>query len=157
MHPFSMTRMNEFDPNRYLYHYTSYETAMDYILPDMRWRLNQAANLNDPKEAEVDEWMVPYANTVDRDQVEAQIKEITDYFRFNVKIACFSKDARPPHDIFRSSNLGYSKPRMWATYGDTHRGACLVFDKGLVKRNLLRDIPDAHFQFDGAVRYALEL
>ncbi|HAT86949.1 MAG TPA: hypothetical protein DCS30_13995 [Rhizobiales bacterium] len=25
--------------------------------------------------------------------------------------------------------MGHIKPRMWAIYGDQHKGVCLVFDK----------------------------
>lgn len=47
------------------------------------------------------------------------------------KVACFCTDTAPltgDHyaDVYKR---GFSRPRMWAQYGDKHRGVCLIFDK----------------------------
>lgn len=125
-----------FDSNKYIYHYTRADTAIDYILSSRTLQLSQFANLNDPKESKFEDIYVfgnadlPFGDTRNR---------LIDFFRLKVKAVCFSRDDQNvdyPHPY--SSDMcsrGYAKSRMWATYGDNHKGVCLVFDK-----EKLRDI-----------------
>jgi hypothetical protein len=47
----------------------------------------------------------------------------------------------------------YAKPRMWERYGDSHRGVCLVFDRGDLHRLCISQLQPLGTLWYGDVRY----
>jgi len=127
---------------KYLYHYTSLETAVEYILPKMEMRLSPIFLVNDPIEYTTNVDMVfitsykDYANT-DLDMYNNIENELIEFKNKKVKVLCFSQDNYLKlRALDNSTNLnlgrGYGKPRMWSQYANQHRGVCLVFDKEIL-------------------------
>lgn len=166
MHPFYMNLPKGFDSKQYLYHYTKTSTAIEHILSKGTLQFSQFANLNDPKESRFEDINVfgnaslPFGDTRDR---------LIDFFRYKVKVACFSRDDQNiDHPHLYSSDMcsrGYAKPRMWATYGcepfeeggtvnfGEHRGVCLVFDKEKLKTVFTKHKNSNDIILEGPVNY----
>lgn len=70
-------------------------------------------------------------------------------------MACLSQDSGPLtgshiHDI---SRRGFCKPRMWAQYGDNHRGVCLVFDRERLEKQIEAQLVGKYPILLGPVKY----
>jgi hypothetical protein len=121
------------DSDRYVYHYTKPEKAIEYILKDRTLLLNSFLATNDPKESK--NWQLmpwstnpsPPAAFVD----EAIPKEISYALKRTVHLTCFCTDAIGLSGVHLDDILlrGLARPRMWAQYAQDHKGFCLVFDK----------------------------
>ncbi|EAT13601.1 DUF2971 domain-containing protein [Bermanella marisrubri] len=118
---------------QYFYHYTKAETALDFILKNRNLRLGSYDQTNDPKETK--SWKFNFGTNENRDLSKYKMEELSAWLSFELKgkakLLCFSMDSAPLtgnhlNDIF---NRGYCKPRMWAQYGQNHKGVCLVFDR----------------------------
>lgn len=145
------------DPSLYLYHYTSSETARK-ILESGSIRLGRYRNTNDPKESK--DWHFSVGSVVNgRNLDHSTAQSMSDWLSSTIKstarLACFCTDSpqltgNHLNDIFKR---GYCKPRMWAQYGDGHRGVCLIF-----RTNQFLDATRARFnestpRLYGAVQY----
>ncbi|MBT2303417.1 DUF2971 domain-containing protein [Variovorax paradoxus] len=121
------------DHERYVYHYTKLSTARDYILKNRSLRLGSFANTNDPMESKDWTFNLSTRKGIDLGQYdfEKTSRWLSAALKSKTRLLCFSLD-RPPlsgdhtKDIF---SRGLAKPRMWAQYGDTHAGVCLVLDR----------------------------
>lgn len=119
--------------DNYIYHYTSTDILIKYILPQKQLRFSKINSTNDPEETRFH--VMQYHDDLNlgpnfiRDKLEKTItisRGITEH----IKLLCFSQD----DDSFDISNglfsdKGFARPRMWAQYAQNHRGVCLVFDK----------------------------
>ncbi|RZL43979.1 MAG: DUF2971 domain-containing protein [Pedobacter sp.] len=112
--------MKPFLPYNRLYHYRSFETAKNHILPEKKLRLSPIVNTNDPRENRSFIFSTIY-NDDNHDWIRRN-QRVSDFLRKDCKILCFSDDNK---DHF----WGYSYSRMWALYGGNHRGICLGLDK----------------------------
>ncbi|WP_444945133.1 DUF2971 domain-containing protein [Microbulbifer sp. VTAC004] len=145
--------MPEFDREKYLYHYTSMDTAINHILKNKTLLFNPLANVNDPMESDPNYWAFSSSGKF-RDQ-------LSDYFKNRIKTVCFSRDVQGdwepgccPSDFCAR---GHSKPRMWATYGDDNKGVCLIFDKELLRQAFENGLNGQGRLLHGAVRYGKQL
>lgn len=156
MHPLSMRFPKGFNSSQYVYHYTKIYTATNFILKDRTLRFNQFDKVNDPKESDPSDWAFAY-NKKDNPNPSDLIRRISEYFRLNIKVVCFSRDDQG----ITSEHLysvdpcarGYAKPRMWATYGDNHKGVCLVFDKDRLQQVFQNQMRSSDKLFYGSVKY----
>lgn len=131
------------DTSRYIYHYTSVETLIKYILPQKKLMFSPLFKSNDPDELK---WHI--CESIDDDgllskKLEAAMedgiiieKSISENILNNVKTICFSQDNSSLNYSMLDSiyseyyaGKGFSKPRMWAQYAQNHTGVCLVFEK----------------------------
>ena len=107
-----------------LYHYTTKETLIEFILPSLNLKSNFLKNTNDPKE-----------KTMSTKHAIQNIEFVGEYLELSnelqklidtkYRVCCFSTDYINDNKKY----YGYQLPRMWATYGDNHKGVCLVIDK----------------------------
>jgi hypothetical protein len=104
-----------------LYYYCKLSTAIEKILPQKQLLLNPIGKTNDPRENK--EFIFARVNMSQRDVFDDKIsnEHVTSLIRKRCKMLCFSLD----HNDF----FGYEYSRMWALYGDNHRGVCLAVDK----------------------------
>ncbi len=143
IHPFQFRRSNDFDIEKYLYHYTTAGTAIDCILPNKTLKFNRFMNLNDPKESR-------FEDIITIEPSSSNIRpQLVDYFRSQTKAVCFSCDILT--DDFCSR--GFAKPRMWASYGDNHKGICLVFDKEKLRTAICNNKDNEDIMLDGKISY----
>lgn len=89
-----------------LYHLTSLETAVQYILPEKRMRLGRFSRLNDPFEL-----MSFNFGGADERYI---FKMLRDHWEKSLGVICFGKH--------------WTSPVMWAHYAKSHTGICLGFD-----------------------------
>ena len=143
--------------DKYLYHYTKCETAIDFILKDNTLRLNNYNKTNDPKE--VKDWQFDIGSNEGADLGKYNSNELSTWLSKELKektrLLCFSQDTAPLSgnhlsDIF---NRGFCKPRMWAQYGDNHRGLCLVFDRVKLTHQINEQLARNHLVLDSQVKY----
>jgi hypothetical protein len=97
-------------------------------------RLGRYRDTNDPKERK--DWHFSVGtNVVGRNLDHPIAQGMSDWLSATLKastrLACFCMDSPPLtgdhlREIF---NRGYCKPRMWAQYGASHTGVCLIFRK----------------------------
>jgi len=124
--------------DKYVYHYTTLEKGLEYILKDMCLRLSPLSEVNDPAEYKILHPFFPGFDdyvTNENSEVLEKIHEIRHYFdnfRNNHKVLCFSRDSDKYFDVphhYKMIYREFSKPTLWSYYGDNHKGLCLIFDK----------------------------
>ena len=102
------------DENKYLYHYTSCDTALNYILENRTLMFNSFSNVNDPRESK--SWDIsPFVReglNLSMDELTSISRKASDILKKNAKLICFSRD--------NSSAKGAQQP--WA-----------LFDRGFAK------------------------
>jgi hypothetical protein len=125
---------DELDPRRYIYHYTSTDTAA-LILTSGCLRMGPLGKTNDPRET--NNWWpsltidVGSADDPDSDNWRALCAEIDRALRGRTKLACFTNDrawdsnrlGEPPY------HRGWARARMWDQYASRHSGVCLMLDR----------------------------
>lgn len=129
------------DSNKWVYHYTSRETALEFILSSGKIRLNLFKYLNDPRESK--DWSFSMSAMSDaEDEVTSCFERIqeqgTRYVKSHCKVLCMVKD--DPRAVLNNFDYmfhrGYSRPRMWAQYANNHTGVCLIFDRDELQKTI---------------------
>lgn len=144
------------DSDRYVYHYTKPGKAIKFILKDRTLLLNSLSETNDPKESK--EWQLiswTVSNAPPESFSDESIpKEVANRLKSTVSLACFCADAPGLSGVHLDDILlrGLARPRMWAQYGQDHRGFCLVFDKEKLLSRIRQQFPKKLFLF-GPVCY----
>ena len=110
-------------------HYTSLEVACEHILPSGNIRFSPFQKTNDPRENK--ERVVSFDWSGDGPPPEnwSDISNRAQHAILNCcQVFCGTLDAKEnPHKL--KTKLCFGHPRMWAQYGNSHRGICLVFDR----------------------------
>jgi len=146
------------DHDKFLYHYTSAKTAIDYILKDKQLKLGRYVNTNDPKEAKT--WQFSLGTNERRDLSKYSLDEISERFTQALKrrtnLACFSQDSTLTGDHTRDIYArGFGKSRMWAQYADNHKGVCLILEKSAIRKAVEDQFGNDRFRiYTGPVIYA---
>jgi hypothetical protein len=111
----------ECPPDKYLYHYTKLEIALEKIIPNQTLKLGLISATNDPRESK-DWFFIPIDGRVGETPLSSELMKITSAgLRKGCKVLCLSSDC--------NYSKGYCLPRMWAQYTDNNRGVCLVLNK----------------------------
>jgi hypothetical protein len=147
------------DRQRYLYHYTSLETALGHIIPSKSLQFSRLGQLNDPREYR--DWSFDFGTTEGRDLGETfDIPRIANsWIRSRVAVACLSRDVtdlRDTKDDFARNGYerGHSRPRMWAQYANNYRGVCLIFERSALSQAIQRFAKQHHLSLkQGEVVY----
>ncbi len=136
--------VDEFDTHKYLYHYTSAETAMK-ILHSNTLLFCKLSSANDTTEAKIRISFDAPTDMSDKTYLK-KCQAITNYLKENkdgFQLLCFSMDTwvtskmrreylkRVPaneayYDVY---GRGFALPRMWAQYAQNHNGVCFVLNK----------------------------
>lgn len=121
----------EKNPKRYLYHYTTIDTALNYILKSNTLKVSRMTNTNDPKESK--SWLFEIGSNENADLDKYNMWELSEKVDSLIKsstfLLCFSKDLILSGDHIKDlPKRGYGHSRMWAQYAKNHTGVCLVFD-----------------------------
>ena len=144
------------DTSDYIYHYTTMDSLIKYILPQKRLRFSKLDSTNDPEEKR---WHIPQCcNDIGMDE-DSFIKEaernayISILIALHSRILCFSQDDYG-NNLFSGLYMGkgFARPRMWAQYSQNHTGACLVFKKCKVV-NWFNEKFKEEVHFSGNIHY----
>ncbi|QGQ25616.1 DUF2971 domain-containing protein [Gimesia benthica] len=158
----------DLDCDEYVYHYTSRDTALEHILTGASIRLGLLRNTNDPREnrtwsfgisatnppdppksnPECQEWLGETRQTLERAQEIIQEK---------CKLFCVTMDD-PSYSAFADgltdAKRGFGHSRMWAQYGDSHKGICLIFRKVNLDEAINNAFATTHTIYKGPVEYS---
>lgn len=158
--------IDEFDTQKYLYHYTSAETAMK-ILHSNTLLFGKLSNANDTTESKIRISFESPSLVSDKPYLE-KCQAITKYLRENkdgFQLLCFSMDTyvkakmrtqyvkkisenEAYYDVY---GRGFALPRMWAQYAQNHNGVCFVLNKEKIIEKVNRE---RSFFEAGPVHYA---
>jgi len=107
---------------KYIYHYTTLEIALKYILPNRELRLGEYSKTNDPKENKEFWFGINNFNENDKCDALSIMKNVSKTLQENTKMISFTKDIGDEYG-------GYENWMLWAHYGGKHTGVCLKIDK----------------------------
>jgi hypothetical protein len=132
----------EENSNIFACHYTSITVACEHILPSQKIRFSPLSGMNDPREnkARFDgvSWTGEDPPTNDLHMIREQF--IDKQLKYS-KIFCTTIDSdKNPYRL--NTKRCFGRPRMWAQYGDNHKGVCFVFDRESLKSKILKSVPD---------------
>ncbi len=148
-----------------LFHYTSYFKGLSILESNTLWA-GQLSGMNDPLEFRPVGQEFSWSGDVSNDKTCSKMKELNEANRKrndSIRLLSFSVDDFHLKDgIFKKQvafnnmlNHGWSRTRMWAQYGDCHKGICLVFDK-----NQLLESAKKYFEvqtFSGKIEYTNDM
>ena len=96
---------------------------------------------NDPKESKNWKFDFHLGDGASPSHIESmELWEIiSEEIKSKCKVLCFSKDKKGLGDDFLNDIYlrGFAKSRMWAQYGDNHKGVCLIFNKQSIEALLI--------------------
>lgn len=109
-----------------LYHYTSIEKFLKYILPERRLKFSRIGESRDPYEFIPHDfeyvfypyWQQDYS-AEEQLGIKNRLMELEKYWK-NSQFLSFVMDTP-------NTRKGSMKPRMWEQYGNKHEGVCLEF------------------------------
>ena len=111
-----------------IYHFTSSETALLYILPKLRLKLSSFLESNDPKEYKTFGFWSIFKDCEMFKSGEIE-KEFKKYLSVHCKQICFSNDYYEIPEKCERPYLGYNHPTMWSHYASNSKGICFVLNK----------------------------
>ena len=128
-----------------LFHYTSYFKGLSILESNTLWA-GQLSGMNDPLEFRPVGQEFSWSGDVRNDAVYSKMTELKVANKKRndlIRLLSFSvDDFHLKDDIFKKQvafnnmlNHGWARTRMWAQYGDCHKGLCLVFDKNKLLEN----------------------
>lgn len=103
-------------------HYTSAETAINFILPNKSLKFNELRKTNDPLEYKKSIYIQLGTNMLEVNKALKAMDKLNDYFQ-SIKSISLTKD------FTEKNKRCFFNQLMWAHYGKNHTGVCLVFDK----------------------------
>jgi hypothetical protein len=117
-------------PGEWLYHYTTLETALVYILPTRQLRLSPFSKMRDPREAK--EWFpaaVGYGDVPEDVLLQgiAASSAQANLLRDEFKLLSLTTDR--DDNAEGKYGRGFAKSRLWETYANRGTGVCLVLRK----------------------------
>ncbi|MEW6713574.1 MAG: DUF2971 domain-containing protein [Nitrospirota bacterium] len=129
--------------NDAIFHYTRASVALEEILFYGKFRLSLLKDTNDPWEYKfqllnMSGWSLPNEVIELYDKAHPVIDRI---IRMESRVMCFCSNTVPTiildtGDTIRDTvvnTIGWNKSRMWAQYGENHRGICLVFSRKAIE------------------------
>ena len=148
-------------PGKWLYHYTSMETAFVHILPTCRLRLSPFSRMRDPREYK--QWF-PGALGYYEGNVDALMPNYTEaslrlnLLRDEFKLLSLTLDRDDTEE--GACGRGFARSRLWELYAGRGSGVCLVLRKSeavganrgatrearprRARSSALQERPDAH-------------
>lgn len=137
---------------KWVYHYTTIETALEWILPSGNIKIGSIEKMNDLREAK--EWHFSgrggdIVNPINFLELSARGGEL---LRDDAKLFCTVQDDAV-RGAFRHWHRGYCRPRMWAQYSNNHRGICLIFDKEKLNSAITDGVGKQCWIRSGPIRY----
>lgn len=157
--------IDDFDFDKYLYHYTSVEKAIKILHSDSLL-FSLISGTNDTSEAKM-KITFDQKSMMQPQEYEEVVKKISEYFKQNtqiVQLLCFSVDAKiketdkkrylsainEKDKYYDVSGRGFALPRMWAQYASNNEGVCFVFDKDKLLNKINHKVAFTKY---GLVRY----
>jgi hypothetical protein len=133
------------DDKEFVYHYTTSSTLVNHILCEGRLRFSKFGNVNDPIDARP--WSfgyygsTAYIGTDTRPYAVRQLKDqwAVGCFVSDIPAALVTKEREDEGEDILMGPLherGHARPPMWWWYAERHCGACLIFDRAKLERQI---------------------
>lgn len=121
-------------PDKKLFHYTSLETFMKYILPTKLLKLSKIKDSRDPYEYHAFKVFL-MEDDMQNDKSFNEFLEAVKNLKLNSQYLCLCMPDCKTIDFESYTRWGYERPKLWESYGDNHRGICIALqrDKLLVE------------------------
>ncbi|MDA1052783.1 MAG: DUF2971 domain-containing protein [Planctomycetota bacterium] len=128
-------------------HYTKAGTFRDLILRDSKLRLSDLTSVNDPREYK--KWSFPSfrGNTAEYEQANDYLDE---QLRRHSFVLCGTRNREDEVDCYRNG-------MMWAHYGESHCGVCLLLNAEALATDLSNQVGDEGEVFSESITYSDEL
>lgn len=141
----------EFEKDKTLYHYTSMQTAIEYIFQSGQLRLSPVMNATDPMERMTPNPHISVSGYApERRCLEESVngvkmaRDINDYYK-SLKQLCLCRNSPSEIEgyypgVFEPiDHFGFAKPRMWDQYADNYKGVCIALSRPKVEQSLKSD------------------
>ena len=142
-------RHRDLDCHEFVYHYTSRDVGLQHILGEQRLRLGLLKNTNDPRENRTWSFGISGTDLPEPTTEEERRESVQRTFEIceqapkiiqeNCKVLCATMDDpsyAPYADGHTDAKRGYGHSRMWAQYGELHKGICLIFHKEILDQEV---------------------
>lgn len=147
-----------------LFHYTKLEHVIEKILPSQSLRFSSFKNVNDPCEKGDRNLSINWssADDIDSSKIDSfKYRQIMNKVRLEEsKLLCFSRNfdnikvaGSQSLDTEKYYKTGFFKPRMWAQYGENHRGICLAFNRDILAKEISKTYKSYDF-YRGNIKYS---
>lgn len=142
------TELKVLDSDDIVYHYTSTEAALQYILNNKQLRLSPRISSADPIENRFPIIAAQLTgdsyeeNDVIKDQTAVNFEQLNNAVMSKaskIRQICFCENNNDDFSDYTIKPLEYygcMKPRMWEQYANNYNGVCLAFSLTELKRNL---------------------
>lgn len=148
-----------------MYHYTSRDTALEHILSTRKIRLGPLSKTNDPRETKSWTFGIPgegdFPASLEEGKAEidrvVRIFEAAEKIRANCKVLCMTMDDPTYNSTLYPMNdfkRGFGHSRMWAQYGEAHKGVCLIFDRAQLHQAIRENLTAGCNLYYGPVEYS---
>lgn len=118
-----------------VYHYTSTDVALAYIISECRLRLHYRRLSNDP----IENTDYFFSSSGDSDTESAyKFRDTLKKMLDQVKQVSFCMNKIEHKSNTNTKNwekYGFAKPRMWDQYGDNYKGVCLAFSRKALEKS----------------------
>ncbi len=141
--PESWNLLDEFMPPKEVCHYTSRDTALEYILHNKEILLGNLNETNDPKETKLRTFQF-ISVPGNRFDVAGNVHAYGNLKDIKVLSTCCHN--HPSQEIMNRQNdsedykYGVSRSPMWAHYADRHKGVCIIFDGNALDENIRKKV-----------------
>ena len=112
-----------------VYHFTSLETFMNYILPTKQLKLSKIKSSRDPYEYEPLRFRCFSDDPLGNDKNFTKFLKTVAELKLNSQYLCFTA---PENHKTENGNYfnrwGYDRPQLWEHYGNKHHGVCISLD-----------------------------
>ncbi len=130
-----MPRSSPFDGRppleKFLYHYTSADTALTKIIPTGKLRAGSLKTMNDPRESK--DWLfgMNLRTVVDEEAALNDAVAASKLAQACTRVISFATDADAEGCVHPECQFGrgFAHSAMWNHYARQHTGACLIFDR----------------------------
>ncbi len=157
--------VDRFDYEKYLYHYTNFETAIKIICSN-ELLFSSINRTNDTSESKI-KICFEYKDTFKESSYKEMVYKISSYFKKYtqiVQLLCFSTDVKISENdkqkylhaigskdqYYDVSGRGFALPRMWAQYANNNEGVCFIFNRKKLLKQVEKKIA---FTKSGSVKY----
>lgn len=144
------------ESDQFLYHYTSAEVLLKHILPEQQLRLGLYANMRDPHENREPSVALEFSSPPSQGHLPlAEVSTLLREIRGQARVLSMTMDAAdyplPEQGVFAR---GYTRPRMWEQYADSHQGACLAFSARCLTGSFYERLREGGAPTCGSVGYS---
>lgn len=150
---------NYLDDAETVAHYTKLEHVAD-ILYDKRLLLSPVKNLADPREIP-ENWIITGGIGELHKASQLLAERILSDAKHQIRLLCTLRDEKKhEHDSDMKSvieDASYSRPRMWAQYGDKSKGFCVVLDRKLLDNEVNEVVQKTEHMLSEKVTYPSHL